>query len=222
MPTLGVDFKISLATDKTRASLDAFYRGFKTSGINIQPYSYLASGEERTYDVSNCTFILFMSDVFDGANPFEIELTDKVYDPSTELPDSSISQNQGNNTGESTSGTATPSEDGTVVDTEIGKDKDEDGEVTPYADDENTDQENGDIVVGVDGDTTEDADADNSPVDVPSTEQETTPVPVQKVEHKMVFKEVGLVFLNVSNMAKLTVRAVHETEGEVGYKIYMG
>lgn len=74
MPTLGLDVKVILATDKTRQTLDNFYRGIKTEAAQIFPHAYLTEKGERVYDLEGYTFILFIGDVFDGSDPFDLTL----------------------------------------------------------------------------------------------------------------------------------------------------
>lgn len=76
MPTLGLDVKATLSTDKTRQTLDAFYRGFKVEAVQVLPYAYLSDAGSKVYNLEDASFILFIGDVYDGSNPFDLVLTD--------------------------------------------------------------------------------------------------------------------------------------------------
>ena len=62
MPTLGIDAKITLSTDKTRQSLDSFYRGLKVESVQVYPYAYTAGNGTVVYNLENneATFVLFI------------------------------------------------------------------------------------------------------------------------------------------------------------------
>lgn len=74
MPTLGMDVKLTLATDRTRQSLDDFYRGFKVEAVQVLPYSYLSDKGFKIYDLEGASFVLFIGDVYDGSDPFDVTL----------------------------------------------------------------------------------------------------------------------------------------------------
>lgn len=78
MPTLGLDVKVSLATNKTRQSLTDFYRGIKVEAVQVLPYSYLADGGEHVYNIENASFILFVGDVYDSSDPFDLKLVNQL------------------------------------------------------------------------------------------------------------------------------------------------
>lgn len=75
MPTLGIKVNATLSTDKTRQTLDDFYRGFKVEAVQVLPYAYLSDKGSRVYNVENSSFFLFIGDVYDGSDPFDIVLT---------------------------------------------------------------------------------------------------------------------------------------------------
>lgn len=74
MPTLGVNIQLTLATDRTRQSLDEFYRGIKVEAAQILPFSYISDKEEITYDIETASFVLFIGDVYDDSEPFDVVL----------------------------------------------------------------------------------------------------------------------------------------------------
>ena len=74
MPTLGVDVKVSLATDKTRQSLEDFYRGIRVEAVQVLPYAYLSEKGEQVYNLENASFVLFIGDVYDNSDPFDVTL----------------------------------------------------------------------------------------------------------------------------------------------------
>lgn len=74
MATLGVDVKITLSTDRTRQSLDEFYRGIKAEAVQILPFSYLSDQGEQVYNLESASFVLFIGDVYDSSDPFDIVL----------------------------------------------------------------------------------------------------------------------------------------------------
>ena len=77
MPTLGIDAKITLSTDKTRQSLDSFYRGLAVESVRVFPYAYTAGDGSVVYNLENneATFVLFVGDVYDGSDPFDVTVT---------------------------------------------------------------------------------------------------------------------------------------------------
>lgn len=76
MPTLGLNVKITLSTDKTRQSVDDFYRGIAVEAVQILPYAYLSEQGEKAYCLEDASFLLFVGDVYDNSNPFDLVLTD--------------------------------------------------------------------------------------------------------------------------------------------------
>ncbi len=74
MPTLGMDVSVTLSTDKTRQTLDAFYRGIKVNAVQTLPYAYLEENGDAVYNLENTNFVLFIGDVYDGSDPFDVEL----------------------------------------------------------------------------------------------------------------------------------------------------
>lgn len=75
MPTLGLNTTITLSTNNTRQSLDSFYRGISVDSIQTLPYAFLSEKGEKTYCLEDASFFLFVGDVYDGSNPFDIVLT---------------------------------------------------------------------------------------------------------------------------------------------------
>ena len=86
MPTLGVEVKLSLANERTRNHLDGFYRGIKTNGIVLNPVVLLQPLDSRTFDTMESNLILFVSDSFDGTNPFDVLLTGDTLDKEGKYP----------------------------------------------------------------------------------------------------------------------------------------
>ena len=78
MPTLGLDVSVSLSTDKTRQSLDTFYRGIKVGAVQVLPYAYLTEGGDAVYNLEGTSFVLFIGDVYDGSDPFDVVVVNGV------------------------------------------------------------------------------------------------------------------------------------------------
>lgn len=74
MPTLGMDVSITLSTDKTRQTLDSFYRGIKVNAVQTLPYAYLTEHGDAVYNLEGTNFVLFIGDVYDGSDPFDVDL----------------------------------------------------------------------------------------------------------------------------------------------------
>lgn len=75
MPTIGANVKLTLSTDKTRSDLESFYRGIVTPSITQRPIVELVGEGTHEYDISESSFLIFVSDYFEGANPFTLDIT---------------------------------------------------------------------------------------------------------------------------------------------------
>lgn len=72
MPTLGLNVNATISTNKTRQSIDNFYRGISVEEVQLHPYAFLSLMGKKEYEVKNASFILFIGDVYDGSNPFDL------------------------------------------------------------------------------------------------------------------------------------------------------
>jgi hypothetical protein len=79
MATLGVDFKITYAGKESRNFVDSFYKGIHVEGINLRPLVSIVNIQnepptKHRYDVRNTNALVFISDTYDGQNPFDLTL----------------------------------------------------------------------------------------------------------------------------------------------------
>lgn len=96
MPTLGVNTKVTLSTKDTRTNIVDFYRGISVEDVQLLPFSYLEPGKEKSYPLDNVSFILFIGDVYDKSNPFNLTLVTNNIIPSNNKDEDKDSSDKDN------------------------------------------------------------------------------------------------------------------------------
>lgn len=96
MPTLGVNTKVTLSTKDTRSNIVDFYRGISVEDVQLLPFSYLEPGKEKSYPLDNVSFILFIGDVYDKSNPFNLTLVTNNIIPSNNKDEDKDSSDKDN------------------------------------------------------------------------------------------------------------------------------
>ena len=79
MLTFGIKTDITMSTDKTRSNYASFYKSFSQSKLTLDSPISIIAGESETYDISNSSFVLIISDDYGLENKvLDLTLTDTL------------------------------------------------------------------------------------------------------------------------------------------------